>query len=112
PDRPGPQGLLSRYVDLVASHEELIRVLSRDPSVGQRPPAKAAAPLFERLTQLLSGEPAPDVVSRAVVRAALGGVNGVLIFANPTENRDVLREVALTSACRVLEVLRPSEQRR
>jgi AcrR family transcriptional regulator len=47
--------LLASYVDLVATHEELIRVLSEDPSVANRPALLAAGPLYECLTQLLSG---------------------------------------------------------
>lgn len=111
-DRSDPRSLLSGYVDLVASHEASIRVLSRDPSVGRRPPAKAAGAIFDRLIQLLSGEESPDGISRAHVRAALGSVNGVLTYADPTENRDALREVALSSACRVLGVDHPNEPRR
>jgi AcrR family transcriptional regulator len=106
-DHSDPCALLSGYVDLVASHEVLIRLLLRDPSVKQRPPSGAAGPLFDQLIGLVSGD-VRDVVSRARGRAALGCINGALIYSQPDQHWDVLREVALTSACRVLALPIPT----
>lgn len=100
----GRRQLLAGYVDLVAAHENLIRVLSEDPSASQRPVVQAAAPIYERLIQSLSGEAEPGTAARARVRAALGGIHSVLLKADPGEDRLLLREAALVAACGALGI--------
>ncbi len=100
----GRRQLLALYVDLVAAHEKLIRLLSEDPSASQHPVVRAAAPIYERLIELLSGEEAPGTAARARVRAALGGIHSVLLKADPGEDRLVLREAALVAACGALGI--------
>ena len=96
--------LLASYVDLVATHEELIRVLSEDPSVANRPALLAAGPLYECLTQLLSGTDAPDTSLRARVRVALGGIHAAILHARPDDDRQLVREAAFSAACGALGI--------
>ncbi len=105
----GRRHLLAGYVDLVAAHEKLIGVLSEDPSASQRPVVQAAAPIYQRLIQLLSGEDTPGTAGRARVRAALGGIHSVLLKAESGDDRSVLREAALVAACGALGI--PSGRR-
>jgi AcrR family transcriptional regulator len=108
------RSVLAAYADLVIRHEDLIRVLSQDPSVANRPPLTAAAPLYERLTQLLSGVEAPDAAERARVRAALGGLHAALLHAPPGDDPNVVRGAALAAACGALGIPgpRPAGQHR
>lgn len=101
------RSVLAAYADLVIRHEDLIRVLSQDPSVANRPPLTAAAPLYDRLTQLLSGVEAPDAAERARVRAALGGLHAALLHAPPGDDPDVVRGAALAAACGALGIPSP-----
>lgn len=108
--RPGAgprRGLLAAYIDLVAAHENLIRVLSEDPSVAHRPAFIAAAPLYERLTDLLAGQESPGSAQRTRVRAALGGIHASLLHAGPGEDPAVLREATLAAACGALGIPGP-----
>lgn len=101
------RSVLAAYADLVISHEDLIRVLSQDPSVANRPPLTATAPLYDRLTQLLSGVEAPGAAERARVRAALGGLHAALLRAPPGDDPDVVRGAALAAACGALGIPGP-----
>jgi AcrR family transcriptional regulator len=104
----GPRrGMLAAYIDLVAAHENLIRVLSEDPSVAHRPAFSAAAPLYERLTDLLAGQESPGTAQRARVRATLGGIHAALLHAGPGEDRTVLRQATLAAACGALGIPGP-----
>lgn len=93
--------IVGRYVDLVATYEEPIRVLSQ-PSVAVRPAAQAVQPLYERLTRILSDQDDPDVIARARVRAALGAIHAVFSYAEPDDDRSQLCQTAFESACDVL----------
>ena len=104
--------LLAAYVDLVATHEGLIRVLSEDPSVNDRPALLAAVPLYERLTQLLSGKDEPDTSLRARVRVALGGIHSAILHALPDDDPQVVRESAFSAACGALGIAGPRGARR
>jgi AcrR family transcriptional regulator len=112
--KAGPRsGLASRrqvaegYVDLVASHADLIRVLSDDPSVRHCGVLAAAIPLYDRLTQLLSGTEVVDTAQRARVRAALGAVHAALLNAAPDDDQDVVRATAQAAAYAVLGLHAP-----
>lgn len=99
--------LLAAYVDLVAAHEDLIRVLSEDPSVTNRPALLAAGPIYKRLTQLLSGQDVPDAYLRTRVRVALGGIHTAILHAFPDDDRQVVREATLSAACGALGIAPP-----
>jgi hypothetical protein len=106
------RAVLAAYADLVVSHQDLIQVLSQDPSVAHRPPLTAAAPLYDRLTQLLAGARAPGAAGRARVRAALGGLHAALLHVPPGDDPAVVRGTALAAACGALGIPgpRPSGQ--
>jgi AcrR family transcriptional regulator len=99
--------LLAAYIDLVATHEALIRVLSEDPSVNNRPALLAAVPLYERLTQLLSGKDEPDTSLRARVRVALGGIHAAILHALPDDDPQVVGDAAFSAACDALGIAAP-----
>lgn len=99
--------VLAAYVDLVAGHADLIRVLSQDPSVAHSPAFTAAAPLYDRLTRLLAGEEVPGAAARARVRAALGGIHTALLRAAPGDDPAVVRAAALAAACGALGIPGP-----
>ncbi|MGC8462122.1 MAG: TetR/AcrR family transcriptional regulator [Acidimicrobiales bacterium] len=96
--------VLAGYVDLVAGHADLVRVLSADPGVRHSPALASATPLYERLAQLLAGVEAPATVERVRVRAALGAVHAALVHAEPGEDPAVVRSAALAAACGALGV--------
>ena len=102
PTRVARRQVVQDYVGLVAAHEDLIRVLSADPSVRRCQALRTAAPLYERLSQLLSGTEAPDTAQRARVNAALGAVHAALLRAGPDDDRAVVRAAALSAACGAL----------
>lgn len=101
--------LLVRYIDLVARHESLMRVLADDPSVRRQPLIAACRALFVRLTQLLSGEEDPDTTARARAHAALGGVHAAWLRAAPSDDRTVLRHATVVAACGALGVPAPRD---
>lgn len=108
--RPTPtvrRRALARYVDLVASHEELIRVLYDDPSVRGCAPMQAAKPLYQELVGILAGTDEPDTVQRVRVRAALGGIHTAVLRGEPDEDREVVRATALVAACGALGLSAP-----
>lgn len=90
--------VVERYVDLVATHASLIKVLSDDPSVRQSYVLGAAALPFRRLVEILAGTNRPGVAERARVRAALGAVHASLVRADPGDDPEVLRDVAVSAA--------------
>jgi AcrR family transcriptional regulator len=94
--------VVRRYVDLVAVHVDLMRVLYDDPSVRTQPALSGVRPFYARLHRLLTGTETPDAVDLARARAAIGAVHGALVRADPTENPDDLRDITFTAACSVL----------
>jgi AcrR family transcriptional regulator len=95
--------LLAGYVDLVATHEGLIRVLSQDPSVAGHPVLIQSQSHYGELSLRLAGTDTPDTTERTRVRAALGGIHAALLHAegdDPTEVRDA----ALVAACGALGI--------
>jgi AcrR family transcriptional regulator len=112
--RPEPavrRELLSRYVELVATHRNLIQVVSSDPSVARRPTLDFSLELYERLSQLLSGDEHPDTSQRAFVRAALGAIHAVLLHTRPDDDLDVVREAARIAGARALGIPAGSPRR-
>lgn len=100
---PAPRrDLVVGYVELVGRHADLIRVLASDPSVKESAALRAAMPLFRRLVSLLAGTPVPDPAERTRVRAALTGVHGALVHAQPDDDPEMLRRVATEVACAAL----------
>lgn len=95
------------YVDLVAAHADLMRVLYDDPSVRNHPAMAAVRPLYTRLFHLIAGTETPDAASAARARAAAGAVHAALLRAEPTDDRDLLRDVAVAAACGALGVAAP-----
>jgi len=96
--------VLAGYVDLVAGHADLVRVLSADPAVRHSPALAGAMPLYERLARLLAGAEAPGTTDRVRVRAALGAVHAALEHAEPDEDPAVVRAATLAAACGALGV--------
>jgi AcrR family transcriptional regulator len=99
---------LVAYVDLVARHQGLMRVLSEDPSVRQHEALAPSADIFRRLTQVLAGQHEPDTASRVRVRAALGSVRAALLRTEPDDDLSALVPVALSAACGALGLPRPA----
>lgn len=99
--------LLERYITLVSGQQQLIQVLSQDPSTANSPALAASAPLYERLIRLLSGADEPDTFDRARVRFALGGIHAALLHADPADDLALVRCAALVSACGALGVPAP-----
>lgn len=91
--------LMAGYVELVARHAGLIRVLSDDPAVRSCTPLAAAMPLYEQLVQLLSASAAPDESQRTRVRCALGAVHAGIIHGSPPHGDAAARSVTLSVAC-------------
>ncbi len=94
-----PRGdLVLSYVDLVARHAELIRVLANDPAVKECASLRSAIPLFQRLVPLLAGTDEPDTAQRTRVRAALSAVHGALVRGRPEDDLEILRATAVEVA--------------
>jgi AcrR family transcriptional regulator len=101
PQRPtasGRRALLRRYIDHVASHQRLIRVLSHDPSAAASPALAEAPELFRQVMHRLSGDPA-DPAARARARFALGGIHAAVLNADPDDDPQAVRAAALAAAC-------------
>ncbi len=94
--------LVKGYVDLVATHADLIRVLASDPSVKESAGLHAALPVFRRLVPLLAGADELDTAQRTRVRAALTAVHGALVQAQPADDPEIVRATAFEAACAVL----------
>jgi AcrR family transcriptional regulator len=108
---PSPRArrqVLVAYVDLVADHQGLMRVLAEDPSVRQHEALAPGAAIFRRLTRLLAGQEEPDTATRVQVRAALGSVHAALQRTEPDEDLAALVPVALSAACGALGMPRPA----
>lgn len=96
------RNLLAGYLRLVVNHQRVIQVLSQDPSVVARPISAQAAPLYDRLTLLLSGRAKPGARERTLVRAALGGIHAAVLHAAVDDPPDVVEAAALVAACGAL----------
>lgn len=96
--------LVAAYVDLVAHHEELIRVLTDDPSARHSAVFQSARGLFERFVQLLSGTDDPGAEQRTRVRAAIGAVHAAVVRAQAGDDRAVVRSAAVAAACGALGI--------
>ncbi len=101
-------GLLLGYVDLVARHADLIRVLANDPAVKECASLRAVIPLFQRLVPLLAGTDEPDTAQRARVRAALSAIHGVLVRGQPADDLEILRATAVEVARAALGLPEPA----
>lgn len=100
--------LLEGYVDLVASHENLVRVLADDPTARKCSAVVETVPLYDKLLELLSGEPENEdcaergTEGRTRVRATLGAVHAALLHAGPDDDPATMRATALVAACGAL----------
>jgi AcrR family transcriptional regulator len=93
---------LEGYVQLVAAHVDLIRVLSQDPSARRSPALAPAAALYHELAALLAGTSEPDTAQRTAVRAALGGIHAAVLQAAPDDDPGVVNRAAHLAAARAL----------
>ena len=100
--------LLLSYVDLVARHAELIRVLANDPAVKECASLRAVVPLFQRLVPLLAGTDEPDTAQRTRVRAVLSAIHGALVRGQPDDDPEILRATAVEVARAVLGLPDPA----
>jgi AcrR family transcriptional regulator len=107
PSPSARRAAMAGYVDLVAANAELIRVLTQDPSVSNRPELTNHKEMFYRLGQLLSGHDDPSVAEMTRVRAAIGGVHTALVFAEPGEDQATVRAATLAAACGALGIPAP-----
>ena len=107
PSPSARRAVMAGYVDLVAANAELIRVLTQDPSVGNRPEFANHKAMFERLAQSLSGHEHPSVAELTRVRAAIGGVHAARVFTEPGEDPSIVRTAALAAACGALGIPAP-----
>lgn len=98
--------VLDRYVEHVASHRRLIRVLSQDPSAAASPALAEAPALYERLMCRLSGDQ-PGTAELTRVRFALGGIHAAVLNADPDDDPEAVRVAALTAACGALGLPTP-----
>ena len=99
--------VLAAYLDLNASHVDLLRVLTQDPSVARRPASAVHAALEERMLQLLAGHEAPDLTEQVRARAALAAVRGALVHAVPDGDPVIVRAAILAAACGALGIPAP-----
>lgn len=103
--------LVEGYVDLVARHVDLVRVLANDPAARSSGVLAAAEPLYRRFASALAGSDVPDLEQRVKVRCALGAIHMAFLRADPDEDRAVLRHTACVAACNVLGVAAPRRAR-
>lgn len=103
--------LVEGYVDLVATHVDLIRVLANDPAARSSGVLSAAEPLYRRFTRALSGSATPVLEQRVKVRCALGAIHMAFLRADPDEDRAILRHTACVAACNVLGIAAPRRTR-
>jgi AcrR family transcriptional regulator len=110
-DVPRPDGdagrveLLAGYLDLVAAHRRLFRVLYQDPAVGRNQKVKAI--VWEGYTPLVEALRVPGqdpVTARTRVRAALGSIHAALGDDTPEEDMPLVRAAALVAACGALGI--------
>jgi hypothetical protein len=99
PDPDARRALIASYVDFVCEHEDLIRVLSQDPSMPSMRVAHEARPYYDRLLKLLAGEEHPSLHRRTRIIAAFGGMRAAILYSAPDADRAVVRDAALVAAC-------------
>jgi AcrR family transcriptional regulator len=107
PEIAARQRAAASYVDLVAGHADLMRVLYDDPAVRGSAAMAAARPRYARLFRLLAGTATPDTAALATGRAAVGAVHAALLRGEPGEDREVLRVAAAAAACGALGIPAP-----
>jgi AcrR family transcriptional regulator len=99
------RALLAGYINLVSTHQHLIRVLAQDPATAHSESLKkTAVPRYEQLMQLLAGQDVPDVRTLTRARAALGGIHAALLSPQAEPADEVVRSAALDAACGALGV--------
>jgi AcrR family transcriptional regulator len=99
--------VLANYVDLNATHVDLLRVLTQDPSVARRPASATHAALEGRMLQLLAGREDPDLTDQIRARAALAAIRGALVQADPDGDPAIVRAAILAAACGALGIPAP-----
>ena len=101
----GRVDLLAGYLDLVAAHRRVFRVLYQDPAVGRNQKVKAI--VWEGYTPLVEALCVPGrdpVTARTRVRAALGSIHAALGDDTPEEDLPLVRAAALVAACGALGI--------
>jgi AcrR family transcriptional regulator len=104
PDGPASERrrVLEGYVELVATHADLMKVLANDPAMKRCGVLDSARPLHEQLERVLAGASDLDVALRVRARAAIGAVLVPLMRTESPEQREVVRGVVLAAAAAVL----------
>lgn len=101
--------LLSEYINITAEHQDLIRLMTQDPSVRARLAGDRPMEVRTKLLRLLAGTDDPDTEQRTRVRAAMGAIHAAVRFGGPEEDPDVIRRTALAAACGALGIPAPRE---
>jgi len=99
--------LLLGLIDLMSAHEDVVRVLSQDPSVQQRPAVERAEPIFERFMQLLTGEEEPGTAARVRALVAIGGLQAAIVHGSLDDDREEVRQAMFAAACGALGLPAP-----
>jgi len=102
--------VVARYVHLVVTHADVMRVLYDDPSTRNQDALKALRPLYERLFRLLCGTESPSAAELARARAVAGAVHAALLRAAPEHEPGILLSAALSAGCGALGVPLPRAQ--
>lgn len=98
------RAVLAGYIDIAAAHEQLLRVLTQDPSVTRRPVPAAHAAHYERMMRLLAGDDTPDAAQRTRARAALGAIRAGLLRSDDADDPAVVQRATLAAACGALGI--------
>jgi AcrR family transcriptional regulator len=107
-DHTSPQArrcLLAEYINITAEHQDLIRLVTQDPSARAR--LIRGADVRAKLLSLLAGVPDPDTAQRTRVRAAFGAIHAAVRFGEQEEDPQTVRQVALVAACGALGIPAP-----
>lgn len=98
----GRRRVLEAYVDLVATHADLMKVLANDPAVRQCHALAPIKSLQDELEHVLLATANPDARQRARAHAALGAALLAIMRSEPDDDREVVRDAAFAAACAVL----------
>lgn len=98
------RSLLRGMIDLISAHEDVVRVVSQDPSARHRPPLARAELIFQRFIELLTGAETLDVSVRMRAAVVIGGIAAALSYAEPDDDPEAVREGIFAAACGALDL--------
>jgi AcrR family transcriptional regulator len=107
PSTSARRDLLAAYIEISSNHLDLLRVLTQDPSITNRPASTTHAALFARMLELLAGHENPDASERTRARAALGAIRAGLLRSDPDDDPAVVGAATLAAACGALGIPGP-----